>query len=625
MCGIAAIVGFTEKGRQRLPRIAQCAALLRHRGPDHQQHMLAENFAFAHARLSIIDLSAQSNQPFTSHDKRFTVVYNGEIFNYRQLRDELMQRGETFHTGGDVEVLVNLYRAFGKEGVKKINGFFAFVLHDHEANTFFAARDRFGVKPLYFYQDGDYFSCASELRTLKGLCDLGEIDRAALYTYLQLTYTPENCSLLENAQKLQPGSFLFIEKNCVSAGTYYTLGISEQNAPSPQPPGRQLIGLLDDAVQARMVADVPVGTFLSGGIDSSIITALAARHQPGLQTFSVGFAGNAQLDESKYAELVAKKYKTRHHTFHFTEAEAGSEIENFLDAIDEPFADSSAFNVYVLAKKTRQHVKVALSGDGADELFAGYNKHRAEWLVRNDPVKAFLLRSASLFASFTRASRESKMANRARQLERFASGAKLNPAERYWRWASFYPQQKARRLIKLSHGQAALYEVRKKEYTSLVAENFNSVLLADTKLVLPADMLVKVDRMSMAHGLEVRNPFLDYRVVEFAFSLDARYKIDKYEQKKILRESCAHLLPSEILQRKKHGFETPVQQWLRGVLRGHAERLLLDRAFIEGQGLFNYGEVEDVVRRALGNSPGDAGAVAWALLIFNHWYKKHIA
>lgn len=624
MCGIAAIVGFTEKGRQQLTRIAQCAALLRHRGPDHQQHILAQNFAFAHARLSIIDLSAQSNQPFTSHDKRFTVVYNGEIFNYKALREELKQRGQTFHTGGDVEVLVNLYRAYGKEGVKKINGFFAFVLHDHETNTFFAARDRFGVKPLYYYKDDDYFACASELRTLKELCDLKTIDRAALYTYLQLTYAPDNCSLLENVQKLEPGGFIFIESDRASKGSYYTL---ETTAPNPTslPPEKQLAELLDAAVQARMVADVPVGTFLSGGIDSSVITALAARHKPGLQTFSVGFTGNEQLDESKFAEMVAKKYKTQHHTFHFTDAEAETEIAGFLDAIDEPFADSSAFNVYVLSKKTKQHVKVALSGDGADELFAGYNKHRAEWLVRNDKLKTFVFRAAARFASLAPASRESRLANRARQLARFASGAKLPATERYWRWASFYPQQKAQRLIKLTAAEAALYETRKKEYTSLIGEDFNSVLLADTKLVLPGDMLVKVDRMSMAHSLEVRNPFLDYRVVEFAFSLGSTYKIDRHDQKKILKQSCAHLLPAEILGRKKHGFETPVQQWLRGPLRGHVERLLLDRAFIASQGLFDYAEVKHVVGRALGNNPGDAGAAAWALLIFNHWYKKHLA
>ncbi len=623
MCGIAAIVSFTEKGKGRIDRIASCGNLLKHRGPDHQQFVKEEHFAMAHARLSIIDLSEQSNQPFTSHDKRFTIVYNGELFNYKELREELKQKGHVFHTDGDVEVLINLYKESGKEGLQKINGFFAFVLYDREKNTFFAARDRYGVKPFYYYTDEHYFACSSEMRTLQHMCESKEIDRAALFTYLQLTYVPESSSMLKGIEKLQPGACIVIEKSGIKKEKYYTLSLPSLYQ-KVKDPNKTFFHLLESAVEARMVSDVPVASFLSGGIDSSVITALASKQNKDLQTFSVGFKGNSHFDESKYAEIVANKYKTNHHTFFFTEEEAESEIGNFLNSMDEPFADSSAFNVYMLAKKTKQHAKVVLSGDGADELFAGYNKHRAEWMVRNEKMKTLLLKSSGALAKLVPGSRGNSLSNKARQLERFSSGAKLPARERYWRWASFYEEKDAAKLLSLTEKEKKEFETVKKKYTDDISDDYNSVLLADMNLVLASDMLVKVDRMSMANGLEVRNPFLDHRLVEFAFSLSSKFKIDGSTQKRILKESCGHLLPAEILNRKKHGFETPVQQWLQGLLRKKVEELLLDKKFIGHQGIFIYDELKRVVSKALSNNAGETTSIVWALLVFNHWYKKHI-
>jgi len=623
MCGIAGIIGFTEKGNSHLARIAACGSLLKHRGPDNQEYLAEANFAMAHARLSIIDLSAKSNQPLTSHDQRYTIVYNGEIFNYKDLREELKQKGHRFYTDGDVEVLLNLYREYDKDCLSKINGFFAFLLYDREKKTFFAARDRFGVKPLYYYADQDTFACASEFRTVKHLSGCHSIDRTALFCYLQLTYVPESKSLLENIHKVGPGEYIFIENSTVERKKYYSLSLP-QHYSEPKHKGKELIHLLESAVAARMVSDVPVASFLSGGIDSSVITALASKQNKDLQTFSIGFKGKSHFDESAYAEIVAKKYKTRHQTFHFTESEAEQEIEHFFDSIDEPFADSSAFNVFVLSKKTKQHVKVVLSGDGADELFAGYNKHRAEWMIRHRKTKTLLLQSSGMLAKLVPGSRNSRLANKARQLARFSSGAALTAPERYWRWASFYEEKKAQKLLSLDPREKEHFAELKKRYTHAISNDLNSVLLADMNLVLPSDMLVKVDRMSMANGLEVRNPFLDHRVVEFAFSLDARHKIDGRSQKKILKESCAHLLPDEILHRKKQGFETPVQHWLKGVLQNKVQELLLHKDFITYQNLFDFHEIQRVVRRALSNDPGETTSVVWALLVFNHWYKKHM-
>jgi len=623
MCGIAAIIGFTETGKQRFSRIAQCATLLKHRGPDNQKHIIEKDFAMAHARLSIIDLSEASNQPFTNRDGRFTIVYNGEIFNYKELKHQLQQLGHTFYTEGDVEVLINLYKQFGKDCLHKINGFFAFVLYDKQTETFFSARDRLGIKPFYYYADENYFACSSELRVVKQITDCNTINKTALYAYLQLTYVPEKTSIIENIYKLEPGEFLFIEKNKITKEKYYSIKLplvylEEKDV------NKTFLNLLESSVEERLTADVPVGCFLSGGIDSSVITAIASQKNKDLQTFSIGFKNNKYFDESVYAEIVAKQYKTQHQTFFLSENDAENEVDNFLHAIDEPFADSSAFNVFVLSKKTKQHVKVVLSGDGADELFAGYNKHRAEWMVRNQTLKTALLKSASSVSKLFSASRNGKIANKIRQLERFANGAKLSSQERYWRWASFYEETKAAELINLSLKEKQDFAQLKSSYTSIINDDYNSTLLADVNLVLPSDMLTKVDRMSMANALEVRSPFLDYRVVEFAFSLHAKNKIDANIQKRIVKESCAHLLPNEILNRKKHGFETPVQQWLHGVLKNKVEEYCLDKNFIEQQNIFNYATLKQVVKQALSANAGDATPVVWSILIFNYWYKQNI-
>jgi asparagine synthase (glutamine-hydrolysing) len=623
MCGIAAIIGFTDKGRERFSRIAQCASLLKHRGPDNQKYIIETDFAMAHARLSIIDLSEASNQPFTTHDGRFTIVYNGEIFNYKELKSQLQQKGHTFYTEGDVEVLINLYKEFGKDCLHKINGFFAFVLYDKLTQTFFAARDRLGVKPFYYYADENYFACSSELKTVKYITECNTINKTALYAYLQLTYVPEKTSIIENICKLEPGEFLFIEKNKITREKYYSVKLQTEYKEGKNV-NKTFLNLLESVVEVRLTADVPVGCFLSGGIDSSVITAIASQKNKSLQTFSIGFKDNTYFDESIYAGLVAKKYNTQHQTFYLSEDEAEGEIENFLNAIDEPFADSSAFNVFVLSKKTKQHVKVVLSGDGADELFAGYNKHRAEWMIRHQTLKTSLLKNASSVTKLFPASRSGKLSNKIRQLERFVSGAKLSPQERYWRWACFYEENKAAELINLSLKQQQEFRELKNAYTAFINNDYNSTLLADTNLVLPSDMLTKVDRMSMANALEVRNPFLDYRMVEFAFSLRAENKINANLQKKIVKESCAHLLPAEILNRKKHGFETPVQQWLQGVLRNKVQEYCLDKDFIEQQNIFNYTALKQVVEQALSFNAGDTTSVVWSILIFNYWYKQNI-
>jgi asparagine synthase (glutamine-hydrolysing) len=386
----------------------------------------------------------------------------------------------------------------------------------------------------------------------------------------------------------------------------------------------RLVELMDKAVERRLVADVPLGSFLSGGIDSSVVTALASRHVTQLNTFSVGYKHDAFYDETRYAELVAKKCNTRHTVFSLTQDDVFEHLDGILDYIDEPFADSSALPVYVLSKLTRQHVTVALSGDGADELFGGYMKHWAEYRVRHRNMTEEAVVAMEPVLSMMPRSRSGKIGNRLRQLNRFASGAKLSAKERYWRWCSIADERSAAKLLH-THIDPSLYHRRK---TSLLkpidgAKDLNDMLLADMTMVLPGDMLVKVDLMSMANSLEVRTPFLDYTVVNFAFSLPSDFKTDRSGRKKIVQDAFRKILPTELYNRPKKGFEVPLLEWMRTGLASRVKTLCLDEDRIYHQGIFNHDALVDLWKQVHSNSPEDSAARMWAVLVFQRWWDRY--
>lgn len=375
--------------------------------------------------------------------------------------------------------------------------------------------------------------------------------------------------------------------------------------------------MLDDAVALRLHADVPVGCFLSGGVDSSIISALAARRHNNLHTFSIGFKDEPFFDETRYAEQVAAHIGSKHHTFKLSNDDLLSNLGDFLNSIDEPFADSSALNVYILSQYTREHVKVALSGDGADELFMGYNKHRAEWLVNHSSYRH--LRPIALpLLSMLPKSRHGFFSNRFRQLDRFYASSGLSPAERYASWAGISSPDELDRLLAQPKPTHLPVETLFRAYDSYKATN-----LADLQMVLAGDMLVKVDRMSMRHGIEIRNPFLDYRVVAFALNLPVHEKITRDEQKVILQKAFAGLLPEEIFRRRKKGFEVPLLKWFNKELKQGIENNWLSESLIREQGLFNYEYIYHLKRQLFSSNPGDAAAKVWALIVFQQWYVNH--
>ncbi|MFB0924169.1 MAG: asparagine synthase (glutamine-hydrolyzing) [Vicingaceae bacterium] len=641
MCGIVGIISSDQK---ELSKIATATRTLSKRGPDNRSTVKFENLSLGHARLSIIDTSKGANQPFTDVSERFTIVFNGEIYNYQELKQELVETGVSFISNSDTEVLLYLYIKYGKDALEKLNGFFSFSIFDKQENSLFVARDRIGIKPLLYYFDGKQFIFASELKALLTFNIKKDIDKISLFNYLQFNYIPTHNSIIQGVKKLKPGHFIFIENinklsKEINEELYYEIPSNQEvtiqtNAMNYEKSQEMLRNLLDDAVQKRLVSDVPVGTFLSGGVDSSIISLLAKNHKPDLQTFSIGFKDEPFFDETIYANAVAKKIGTQHHVFSLTNNDLYEDLDNILDYIDEPFADSSAIAVYLLSKRTKEYVSVALSGDGADEMFSGYNKHMAEYKSRHPGIKESLVKMGYPIWRNLPKSRNSKLTNINRQLYKFSLGSKLTNKARYWSWASIISEEKANYLLKETlifnpqriSDTAFEYKKRKEDLLKDIRRDgdINDVLYADMKMVLTNDMLRKVDAMSMANSLEVRTPFLDHRLVNFAFSLPVAFKINPNMKKKILQDTFRSELPEEIYKRPKHGFEVPLLSWFRNELRSKIENDLLNDDFIVQQGIFNVTATRNLKKQLFSNNPEDVHATIWALIVFNTWWKKYI-
>ncbi len=634
MCGITGVFAFSDAGRAALLRLPASTDAIVRRGPDSAGHFVHEHCGLGFRRLAILDLRPEGNQPMTLPSERYTIVFNGEIFNFKELREELQQRGTAFRTGTDTEVLLNMYATYGRRFVKRLNGFFAFAIHDKQDGSLFIARDRYGVKPLHVYRDADKLLFASEIKSLLALGAPRKLDVSSLHAYLHLGYLPGPASIFKKIRKVEPGTYLFIRKGKVLRKQWYKIPYDPKkvakNPTTYEQQQARLVELMDDSVRRRLVADVPLGAFLSGGIDSSVIVALASRHTANLNTFSIGYKDEPFFDETKYANLVAEKYKTNHTVISLSNDDLYEHLTGVLDYLDEPFADSSALPVYILCHNTRRHATVALSGDGADEIFSGYNKHRAEWQVRNGGWKAEAVTALEPLWNVLPKSRASSLGNRVRQLQRFARGMQMGPKDRYWAWAGFTVGDEAASLLSKKVRKRLdkkLIAKRRAEWmTNLTAGgDINEVLLTDMRVVLPGDMLTKVDLMSMANSLEVRTPFLDVNVVDFAFSLPVSSKINAQMKKRIVQDAFRPMLPPELYQRPKHGFEVPLLSWFKGDLRPLIEDDLLADAFVEAQGIFDVDAIRALKAQLFSANPADSVGRIWGLIVFQYWWKKYMA
>ena len=648
MCGICGIISYDGLSvRQELLR-KMCQAFS-YRGPDDEGVYTSEQTAgqgqkvtvgLGHKRLSIIDLSAAGHQPMSNEDGSVWITYNGEIYNFKEQRAELQAKGHAFKSHTDTEVILHLYEDEGPGCVHRLNGMFSFAIWDEKRSRLWLCRDRIGIKPLVYYWDGKHFVFASEIKSLLSNPFIPrKLDYDALLLYLAFSYVPAPYTIFRGIRKLEPGHSLILEKGGLQIEKYWDVPQElDLNASSPSFYSQEeiikksLYEYLSEAVRKRMIADVPLGAFLSGGIDSSIIVGLMARHaDKPVKTFSIGFKDDKLFDETHYAREAAKLYKTDHHEFKLTYRDMLDALPDVLSTFDEPFADSSAIPTYIVSKETKRHVTVALSGDGGDELFAGYRSYLGEYWYKKYMMIPAILRDG-LIERFSRTlpdSRDARAMEYIRRLKKFIGSTKGAFPERVMSLKAVFPQKFRKDLLfatglggNISEGDLPL-EIVKNRLSSYRGDRINKILYSDLKDSLPGDMLTKVDWMSMKNSLEVRVPFLDHNVVEFAFKISGSLKLRKGKTKYLLKETFKDLLPPSLYNRPKAGFEIPISRWLKTDLRFLIDKFL-DEEKIREQGIFEYKIIKNLIQDLLGNRR-DTSWMLWNLIVFESWYENYLA
>lgn len=632
MCGIAGILSFTPDKPVAEDELRLMARQLVHRGPDDDGYYLdpLRRCGLAFRRLSIIDL-AGGRQPLQNKDGDIQLVFNGEIYNFRELRRELEQRGHRFRTQTDGEVIVHLYEDCGTDCFARLDGMFAIALWDRRAAELCLARDRLGKKPLVFGRDGDRLYFASELKALLALPRIPrEIDPAALYEYLIFQYVPAPRSIYRGFRKLLPGHWLKIAARSPATDEsqvpYWQVPKPADRANRPftlsYRDARHRLGeLLEKAVEKRLVADVPLGAFLSGGIDSSIVVGLMRKLGVSpLRTFSIGFP-DARYDETRYAREVARRFGAEHHE-HIVTPQAREILETLAWHYDEPFADSSAIPTYYVSHYTRQSVTVALTGDGGDECFAGYDRYRAARLAaRFDRLPRRLVKMVGAAGRLVPHGRAKSFSNR---IYRFVSALGKNAARRYLSWVNIFPPDDLASILQPKFAERVDPEEPNKRFERLfetgggeASENANYV---DIMTYLPYDLLTKVDIASMACSLECRCPFLDHELLTFATTMPYEWRLGPGGGKRILKDWAADLLPTNILERPKMGFGIPMGEWFRGVLSDLLRERLLDQNSLSNR-IFKHDRLQGLIESHV-NGTANFEHPLWALLMLELWAER---
>ena len=622
MCGITGLYLLNGGNIQtHKEQVSKSLRELENRGPDNSSLHFFDKVGFGHSRLKIIDISDNANQPFFDVSNRYSIIFNGEIYNYKEIRKNLSNY--SFKTNSDTEVLLYALIHYGLDCLKMLNGFFSFAFYDTKYDVMYIARDRLGIKPLYYQKSDERLCFSSEFKSLIHYGINFKIDKNSLWQYLQFNYTPAPNTVIQSVNKLMPGHYIRIERGVVKFGCYFNLTEkkSKINTIDSKSVRKNVKHLVRGAVKKRLVSDVPLGTFLSGGIDSSIITSIASEYKSDLKTFSIGFRDDTYFNETKYAEMIAKKLKTDHYSIMMSKNDLINSMYSILEYIDEPFSDSSSIPLFHLCKMAGKHIKVALSGDGADELFSGYEKHRAEYLIQNLGFFKMTLLKLGYFSNFFPKSRDNELNNFFRKINKLWFGSKLSVQERYWNWASFNIQSDARSLI-LERFNEHDYRLRKSKLLKNLGNSFNSLLITDQILVLINDMLTKVDLMSMANGLEVRVPFLDHKLVNYVNSIDSDYKISSKYRKIILKEVFSNYLPNDINNRPKHGFEVPLRSLLLKEFKSEVD-YYLSKDRIKSQSIFDYERINEMLLRLKSKNSVDSAYHVWNMVVFQKWYEKY--
>ena len=630
MCGIAGKL-FLD-GQQPVDRdlIERMLAVIAHRGPDGQGKYFSGPVGLGHRRLAIIDLST-GDQPMTNENGTIWLVYNGEIYNFPELRKELIHKGHVFHSTSDTEVIIHLYEEYGTECVSRLRGMFAFALWDDTAKFLFLARDRVGIKPLYYVNTGKALLFASEIKAL--LCEptvQREVNPATIHRFLSFLYLPGDQTLFRGIRKLEPGHYLVAQRGQVTCHQYWDLHFQPDEA------GRDLNQACDElralvtrTVREHMISDVPVGVLLSGGIDSTVVLSCAVQETgKRINTFTIGFEGEEFDDERPFARLVAERFGTEHHEMTISPGEFSGFLPAYVRHMEEPVCEAPAIALYFVSKLARQHVTVVLSGEGGDEAFGGYQTYRNLLLLERikqaaGPLKGLLGTGVGWFSGI----------NGFGKFKKYAPLCKTPlPAYYYSRVGTPFSYFNLHREelctpdfhASINGGSDAriiehLFQQVDRQGTT--QHPLNRMLYVDTKTWLPDDLLIKADKMTMANSLELRVPLLDHLVLEFAARLPARFKVRGWETKRILKETFKGRIPREVIERRKTGLPVPLRRWMRNDLAGYVrETLFSSRAL--GRGYFKKAAVEQLLQRNAAD--GALMKEVFSLLTLEMWHTEFL-
>jgi asparagine synthase (glutamine-hydrolysing) len=600
---------------------------IRHRGPDDAGYYIASGVGLGHRRLSIIDLRPEGRQPMTNEDGTVWVVFNGEIYNFPEQRQWLLERGHIFRSMTDTEVIIHLYEELGVDCLARLRGMFAFAVWDEPRRRLFIARDRLGKKPLFYRMDDRRLLFASEAKSI--ICYPGvptEPDYASIHDYLTFGYVPSPRAGFKGMSKLPPAHYLLLEDGRLTVKRYWHLTYMPKLRISDEDAAAELRRRLDEAVRLRMVSDVPIGAFLSGGVDSTAVVAFMSRHSSRpVKTFSIVFP-QTEYDESRFSRMAAKAFATEHHEFTVEPEDAASLVTELSWYYDEPYADSSAIPTFYLSKMTRQHVTVALNGDAGDENFAGYRRYAISTLSHRLgilPVRVRRLLAQAVAAGYAAAGINDRLAKRLRLLDEIVGG---RADDAYIRMVSYFSHAQKERLYLDSFAMNAPGGsedwIRSLYGEALAEHKLDATLSVDINSYLPEDLLVKVDRASMAFALEARSPMVDHEFMEFAARLPVKTKMSLGRGKRLFKTALRGIVPDAILNRSKMGFGAPLDYWMRSNWRDLLNDVLLSRQATQ-RGYFRPEAVSELIEEHVSGRQ-DRQAMLWVLLMLEMWHRNFI-
>lgn len=621
MCGICGKLNFNINNDVDKGLLKKMCDTLAHRGPDDEGYYINKNIGLGMRRLSIIDLNT-GQQPISNENQKIWIVFNGEIYNYRELKQDLIKKGHQFKTGSDTEAIIHLYEEYDVDCLKLLRGMFAFAIWDEVKSRLFLAKDRVGKKPLIYTVANNSIIFASELKAIiKDNSVKKEIDFDALDQYMSFQFVPAPYTIFKGINKLPPASYLLCEKGNIIVKRYWELDFNNKIIMSEDEYAEGILKELEEAVKLRMISDVPLGALLSGGIDSSAVVAIMARlSDKPIKTFSIGFE-EEEYSEIKYARIVAEQFKTEHHEF-IVKPNIIEILPELTWYYDEPFADKSAVPSYYVAKEAGRHLKVVLNGDGGDEAFAGYGRYDFGNNIASllpSSIKRQLIRQT--IKNYFKISDRSKLASK--MIKKIA----LNqfPVSRSIIFPEFFSGREKYNLYNHNTRDALNNSILNKidellEGAEDIKEPIDSMINIDFNHYLSGDLLVKMDIASMANSLEARSPFLDHKLLEFSMSIPCSFKIKKGERKYILKRALSDILPDGILNRNKMGFSIPLIYWLRNELKGFAYQTILNDS--DGIKLFfNLAYVKQLLDEHTSGKKNHALRI-WSLIVFEMWYRR---